>query len=187
MKNLKQREKNGFTLIEVITAVFIVMVAIFGIYDIINQAEVVARIASMQLTAAYLSQEGVEIVKNIRDSNYLKWYYNEAGYNQPTSWMSGLALAGAPISVNCSTGCGVDYLMSSLNPALAGQPLKFNGNFFNYSSGNNTLYKRKITVMPQTNPLGQTYLQVAVRVDWNDRGHNRSITVNENLYNWWQL
>lgn len=175
----------GFTLIEVLTALTIVMVGILGAFGLVNQTIAASKTASMQLTAAYLGKEGIEIVKNIRDSNYLKSHYSETGYGQESSWMSGLALAGNPISVDCSAGCDADYSMGSLNRNYAGQPLNFNGHFFNHAPVNPaanpaTPYRRSITVIPRAD-----FLEISVRIDWNEHGRNRSIVVQENLYNWW--
>lgn len=172
---------SGFTLVEVMTALTIIMVGIVGVYGLINQTLSASKTASMQLTAAYLGKEGIEIVRNIRDSNYLKSLNGEPGYNQEHSWMSGLASSGSPENVNCSTGCGADYSMQTLNLGYANTPLKFNGSFYNYSTGVETPYKRIITV----NHSGVDILEVTVRVDWTEHGRSRSMEVLENLYNWW--
>lgn len=179
----------GFTLIEVMTALTITMLGIIGVYGLINQTLVSAQTSSMKLTAAYLGKEGIEIVKNIRDTNYLKAHYDVMGYsNQNRSWKSGLASRGTPVAVDCSSssaagGCGGDYLTTALDPALAQKRLKFDGNFFNYSSPeeNNTPYTRKITV----NEQGNNGLEIIVEVGWTERGRIHSLIVQENIYNWW--
>jgi len=175
--------RGGFTLIEVITALSIVMVGVISAYALVNQSLSAANSASMQLTAAYLGKEGIEIVKNIRDTNYLKYFNSYGGYDE-NSWKSGLVPAGAPTSVNCAgaSGCTADYKSGSvtLSTANAGQPLKVDSNgLFSYSSGSSSAYKRKITV----NDNG-SYLNVNVRIDWSERGHNRWLVVEENLYKW---
>jgi hypothetical protein len=163
------------------TALTIIMVGIVGVYGLVNQTLSASKAASMQLTAAYLGKEGVEIVRNIRDGNYLKSLNGEPGYDQDRGWMSGLASSGSPDNVNCSTGCGADYSMQLLNRDYDAVPLKFDGNFYNYSTGGDTPYKRIITV----NHSGGDFLEVIVRVDWIEHGRNHSMTVRENLYDWW--
>ena len=161
--------RKGFTLVEVLVALSIVMVGVFGAYTLVNQSLALANTASMRLTAAYLAKEGIEIARNIRDSNYLNIYKNDSG-----NWDDGLT--------GCASGCGADYTMRALSSVYAGQLLKFDGNFFNYTSGKDTLYKRIITVVPKTD-----YLEVSVRVEWNERGTVDSTAVQENFYNWWQM
>lgn len=176
------RSQAAFTLVEVVTALFIAMVGIFGAYQLVNQSIASANSLSMRLTAAYLGKEGIEIVKNIRDTDYLKIHYNEEGaYN----WINGLVLGGVPSSVDCSGGCIAQYD----SPRLLGagdtdisQPLKYSSSTgFGYSTGNNTAYKRLITVTSQG-----TYLNISVAVRWSEHGNSHLMTVRENIYNWWQ-
>ncbi|MFA6376210.1 MAG: prepilin-type N-terminal cleavage/methylation domain-containing protein [Candidatus Paceibacterota bacterium] len=178
----------GFTLIEVITALTIIMVGIIGAFQLVNQSLATSNTTSMQLTAAYLGKEGFEIVRNIRDDNYLKYLFSEGddGYeNLDTAWMNGLASNGSPYSRDCSAGCGADYTMRQLETGWAGQKLKHDGNFFNYTTGSPTLYQRIIKVTPKPSVADTDYLNVSVKVIWSDRGKSRSIEIQENLYNTW--
>lgn len=159
----------GFTLVEVLVALTIAVIGIGGAYALINQSLAFINSASMRLSAVYLAKEGVEIVRNIRDSNYLNAYKNGTG-----NWNSGLT--------GCTNGCGADYTMASLSAANKNKFLKFNGSFFNYSSGSDTSYKRVITVNTQTDVL-----RVNVKVLWSERGAQKSVEIDENLYNWWQM
>jgi len=178
------RKKQGFTLVEVLTALFIVSVGLSGAYALVNQTIAAANIASMKLTAAYLGKEGIEIVRNIRDGNYIM-RSAVAGYDQPESWMSGInCSSGCPIPVNCQSGCMADYYSSALSAANIGQPLKYSSQtgFYGYSSGDATPFFRTITITPHSD-----YLDVSVRVDWAERGRSHYILVQEYIYNWWEI
>jgi len=178
--------RRGFTLVEVITALSIIMVGIVGAFQLVSQSLAASNSASMQLTAAYLGKEGIEIVRNIRDDNYLKYIFNETGYDSDaTCWMSGLSQNGIPISKDCSAGCAADYTMRALDTAYVGQNLKFDGNFFNYTAGSATPYRRIITITPKPSVLDTDYLNVLIEVRWTDRGKARSFKIQENLYNTW--
>ena len=61
----------SFTLIEVTVAVFLVTVGIGGVYALIQRTTAFTPVVSARLTAAYLTQEGIEMVRNKRDSNWL--------------------------------------------------------------------------------------------------------------------
>lgn len=174
----------GFTLIEVLAALSIMMIGIVGAFGLISQTLSASNTASMQLTAAYLGKEGIEIVKSIRDGNYLKIHYGESGYDGVNSWMSGLAAAGDPVSVNCSAaaGCGADYGMNRLYQAYASQNLKFDGSFYNYTSGSGTVFRRIIRITPQAG-----HLNVIVEIKWSEKGTNHSFVAQENIYNWWPM
>lgn len=77
----------SFTLIEVLIAIFLITAGMTGAFNLIQRTAVFSSISSSRLEAAYLAQEGIELVRNIRDSNWL------AG----SPWDQGLT--------GCETGC----------------------------------------------------------------------------------
>ena len=181
------RSRSAFTLIEVITALFIIMVGIFSGYALVTQTISSAREISTQLTAAYLGKEGIEIVKNIRDSNYLKIHFSAD--EGAANWTNGLASDGFPTAIDCSSdngsnGCVADYNSGEL--ALNNdQPLKYSPDTgFGYASGDATIYKRTIKVDPNA---ADGLLAVSVVVTWTEKGanHTTNVNVDENLYDWW--
>jgi len=162
--------------LEVIAATFVLVVAVIGCYlafsGIISQ---ISFISSKQ-TAAYLAQEGLEIVRNIRDTNWLQ--------DSTLGWDNFKA---AFSDKNCSSGCEADYKTGTSGQLIAlrsygsGSLLMVDADgFYNYSSGTATKFKRKITVSP-ANP---DVVQVSVQVSWSDKGQSYNFTVAEDLYNW---
>jgi hypothetical protein len=177
----------GLTLLEVIIAIFIITVGIIGIFSLITYTISSASFAKDNLIAAYLAQEGIEIVRNIRDTNWL-----EAG-----DWFEGFE--------NCATGCEVDYYCTtvedpnSANPALhnclasydGGHFLKIDANnFYNYAVGTETKFKRKITITDAVigGPVSGNSININVKVEvfWQEKGNNYSFEAQENLYNWYK-
>lgn len=160
----------GFTLIEVIVAIFILITGVVGIYIAFSRVILVLPIISSRLTAAYLSQEGIEIIRNIRDTNWLKGI----------SWSNGL-LCGFPV---CDWEA--DYDDRELTP-YTGSPLNLvdlddDGfdDFYAYFSGTPTSYKRKITV----EKIEDDILKISVQVQWEVKGKPYDFTAEEYLYNW---
>jgi prepilin-type N-terminal cleavage/methylation domain-containing protein len=164
--NFLKKNLGGFTLIEVITAIFIITVGIGGAMVLVNQTIGFIQETSSKLIASYLAQEGIEIVKNIRDSNFLKIHKTGSG-----NWTDGLT--------GCDLGCEGDYVSSNLS-SYTGQKLKINDDFYNYSSGTSTPFTRKITITPDTDML-----KVLVEVFWQEKGRTYEVNVQENLYKWW--
>jgi hypothetical protein len=171
-----------------VTALFIVMVGVVSAYNLLNQTIAASSSISMRLTAAYLGKEGIEIVKNIRDSNYLKIHYEPDGtYN----WVNGLTSDSVPgvNAVDCSglagnPGCRAQYDSNILSNVNVDQPLTYSAatGFFSYDpAGTPTVYRRIITVEPNGD-----ILNVSVGVNWTERGKPFSLTVRENIYNWWR-
>jgi len=75
-------EKSGFTLIETMVAVAILMVAIAGPLNIAEKGLIAADNSRDQTIAAYLAEDLMEYVKNIRDDNIL------AGNTSGTTWLT---------------------------------------------------------------------------------------------------
>ena len=172
MFNVKMKRglKRSFTLIEALIAIFLVNVGVVGAFTLVSQIIAFTQITSSRLIALYLGQEGIEIVRNIRDSNFLKIHRGIAGIN----WDTGLT--------GCTAGCEADYNDPSL--VSASRYLKINGGFFNYDSGQYTVFKRRIIVTSDTD-RGTAILRVSVEVSWQERGKTHQVAVQENLYKWW--
>ena len=166
--------RQGFTLMEAIVAIFVITAGIVGVLSLVTQTISSAIVSEDKLIAAYLAQEGIEIIRNIRDTN---WIEAETYFND---WNEGLT--------GCSGGCEADYTTSSiLDPTLpsynGGRFLKIDGGFYNYTSGTDTKFKRKITI--GSGPIADS-LNVKVEVFWQEKGKTFNVPAQENLYNWYQ-
>lgn len=153
------RQVGGFTIIEIMMAIFVMGVGIVGIYALIPQIILTTIINTNRLVASQLAGEAFEVVRNIRDSNWIK----------ETSWDTGLNF--------CSGGCEIDYNDEALS-SFQDRFLKVDANgFFNYEAGQNTKFKRRITIIEQG-----AILDVEVEVSW--LGKYSPITIKDRLYNW---
>ncbi len=82
MKNaFSKSDCRGFTLVEVMVALVIVSVGMLGAYGLVNQSLALANSAANRFTAVHLAAEGTEIARNIRDTNYLKFYRGAGNWN----------------------------------------------------------------------------------------------------------
>lgn len=68
---IHSRHPRGQGLLEVIIAIFIIVASVLGTTSVIVATIRAGRIAADRLTAMNLAREGIEIVRNIRDSNWL--------------------------------------------------------------------------------------------------------------------
>ena len=169
--------KNGFTILEVILAITVLTLAVSGSFILIIQTIGSISVIQSRLIASYLVQEGLELSRNIRDSNWLKnqdWDQNlEAG-----DWEGDyLTLTSCPPP--CQHDNGLRFLGIDGNG--------FYG--YNYSSGNETIFKRKITFSdrvdlsePSDDQIDK--FKVSVEVFWREKGQIRSLVAQEYLYNW---
>jgi Tfp pilus assembly protein PilV len=161
----------SFTLIEVLIAVTLITAGVVGAFSIVQKVVGFTSSSSFRLTAAYLSQEGIEIVKNIRDTNWL----------EGAAWDDGLT------SCNISPFCEVDYTNTQFLDPYADRFLKIspdpllNKEFYTYSgTGAETRFKREIIITPE----GSDILHISVTVSWSERTRQHEISVQQDLYNY---
>jgi len=165
MMNANSKSKNaGFMLSEGIIASSLIITAIVGILALLATSLRNAQFSKEQFIASMLAQEGIEIVRSIRDENFIaepKRNFDQGG-----------------IIYGDSEAAYTDHL---LRP-FSGRPLKFDPNAgYQYSLGQDTDFIRKINIR---RGITDDELIVSVRVDWRVRGVNFNITVEDHLFNW---
>ena len=160
----------GFSLLELIITILVVSIGILGTHSVVSYTLSAIGLSASRLTAAYLAQEGIEIVRNIRDTN---WLEEDAGV-PGVLWNSGL---------DPDREYEADYQDDELHPFGDGALFLGSSGFYNRSSGVNTPFKRKITI---ASDLGG-FLIITVSVEWDHKGKRQQpVIVQENIYNWKQ-
>ena len=154
----------GFTIIEVIIAILIVTIGVLSVYAAIQQIVSYTHHSASRLTAVHLGEEGIEIVRNIRDTNWLGGVV----------WNNGLGAGAWETDYNDIPPFSPYNDNHYLNLEAA-------SGFYGYGPGSRTNFKRKITITF----VGDT-LEVSVEVRWEYKGNTCGpITVQETLYNWY--
>lgn len=74
----------GFTILELLAAIVVVSIGVLGAYSVAQKIFANTFVSANRLTAAYLAQEGVEIVRNTRDTNWI----------EGVDWKDGMASSG---------------------------------------------------------------------------------------------
>jgi len=156
-----KNKKGGFTLLETIVAVGLIVVGLVAALALITTSLFYVSNIQDRLAAANLTAEGIEVVRNIRDNNWL----------QNRAWNSGLANGDYKVAYN-STALST----FSNNPFL----LDSNTGLYNYSSGASTPYVRKISIAN----LSGYEMRVIATVTWQKRGITYSSSAEDHLFNW---
>ena len=172
----QNRRNKGFTLVESMVAISILSLAVTGPLVIAQKGIGSAIYARDQITASYLAQEGVEYVRNVRDTNRIKGL----------SWLSGLS--------NCiGSSCAIDARFSSSTtlgaitacPEGVCPPLSIEtaNSLYGYGSGAGwkaTPFTRIITL---DNSVSSKEVMVSVTVEWSTAlfAPKRTFTVKEHL------
>ncbi|MES2216746.1 MAG: prepilin-type N-terminal cleavage/methylation domain-containing protein [Patescibacteria group bacterium] len=122
----------GFTIVETLVAVAILMISIAGPLVIASKGLRAALYSRDQMIASLLAQESMEIVKNIRSNNI----------TSGSNWVQSLdtcllnspcdanAVSSTPIWIGCSTtGCPL-YFSAGYTPEFVGEETLFRRMFF---------------------------------------------------------
>lgn len=163
MFSFKIKQKtNGFTLIETMAAVSIIVIGLISALGTITTALFYVSNIQDRLIAVNLVAEGIEVARNIRDNNWL----------QNLSWNNGLANG--------------DYIVARDSLAMISfydVPLRLNSSngVYDYSLGGSpTIFKRKISI---TN-LSAYEIKVVSMTTWQRKGITYSSSAEDHLFNW---
>lgn len=183
-KNLNK--KKGFTVIESLVAIFILLISITGPMAFSQSGLRAAFVSRDQITAFYLAQDALEFIKNWRDNNLLY------GNNRP--WSYNFGYCGA-------SGCSVDTFSGTYPPDSFGNggvikcdgtgddpgcfnsvPLKINDDGFlgHYGSFNSIFYRQ---VVIKTITSGEAEVTVTVKWQSHESLGQREIVVKEHIFN----
>src|ERR1035437_8099636 len=107
---LQKGNTRGFTLVESLVAISILMIAVASPLTLAQKGISTAILSRDQMTASFLVQDGIEAVKNIRDHTAVSSVPNSG-----TSWLAGLDANNVCICDNSASGMMCD--LNNLNTA----------------------------------------------------------------------
>ena len=179
---LETCKEKGFTIIELVISIFILSIGIVGIFNALSIITILTSDSGDRLTATYLAQEGMEIVRNVRDTNWLNTdTANASGSGTPYSWLDGLAdstdVANSRVKCDLVDPCEADYTSGSMSNRTDYLDMDSNG-FYCYPSScpssPATKFKRKI-IINETQDIHDTtnppyhIIAVTVEVSWDKK------------------
>lgn len=156
----------GFTLVETLVAISILLLAIIGPMTIAQKGIQNSLYASDQTTAVFLAQEAIEAVRQLRDEKGLLVYQTPTLY--ANTWI-------APMVTECALGCAYDGAINPVNPQDAFGSCNINNDcilnirtldqtYTHQTSGANpTMFTRKVYITSGDN----VNATVSVEVTWN--------------------
>ena len=175
--------KKGFTLIEAIVAIGVISIGFVGSLVLLSRASSQAIALKDRVVAAHIGAEGVEVVRNIRDTNWLKgrdWLY---GLIEPADAPTGTVVSGV-LDYN-------DPVLHSSDQSESRKCLNWDGNFYKHAIAPayacSTSFKRQIVLTKNSEIIsGQniSYLEIRSTVYWKEKGIVKNLMVIDNLYDW---
>ena len=150
----------GFTLVEVLVAIAIFTVAITGVITVTVSGGISINSAKNNLTANYLAQEGIELMRAKRDSYVISGSTYLQGWQDFTTDVASVF-----------TDCNLSYTSDG---------------FYVHGSGTSTIFNRELTIVSFTNSgTVPTELQVTSTVTWKEGYTTKSVSLNESLFDWY--
>ena len=202
MNTNKEHNKSGLTLLETIVAIALIFAAMVGPVTLIAHALFSTSFSRNDLVAYTLAQEGIELVRAVRDNDILcgsfgstiSWDSNpvdgtvlENFYEMDFTNSVDLICGSATIN----TPAPITRTLSTCNTVL-----NMNGvGKYSYGPGTPTDFIRCIKICVPTNsaPCGMApdsdipasdQMEVISTVSWTERNQQKSIMLDDRLYNW---
>lgn len=181
--------QKGFSIVEVLVATALIGSVVLGVFSLLGPAMKASLASNNMLIASMLAQEGIELVINIRDTNW--WQGND--------WKKGLGKNGdSPFDkiigiinynnlgityANSFSGCGTINNETEIFNCDKTNLYLNSDNFYNHtSSGNQTSYKRAVKIEQD---LANNRLIVTSIVRWGaPDDSSKEVRLVTYLYDW---
>ena len=201
LKNKKDNINKGFTLVETLIAISIFTVSVLALLIILSKGISDTEYAKRKMTAEYLAQEGIEYMRNMRDTFSL--YASINGNNGWDNFKNRLSIANCDTDTcyfddqkdltdsdpnfnlfNSDGNLPITHIFMTKCPDPSCPHLMYDATNARYdysSSGQDSGYIRTIKVNFPTNPDEATIIST---VSWVQGSGTYNATFSEELFNW---
>ena len=159
------KNNRGSLLIESIVSLSITVIGLLGILGLLSRSLTLNRDAGSKLISTYLSAEGIEIIKNLIDRNYV----------QRLPWNDGLNTGTYEVTHNGD-------IVSNLGGGNSNQPFLLDSTtgLYGYTVGTPTIFKRTVRILA----INNNELKVVSRVDWSTGLGAQSVSLEDHFFDW---
>lgn len=181
MKCMKKVETTykGFSLIETLIAVSVLMMAVAGPLSIASRGLVSAQFARDQIIAFHLAREATELIRNKRDENILSGQ----------DWFDGMVSSPVCLSPNvCRVSPTAEDVTFTICSGGACEPLSVHTvtGIYDYDSGVNwreSRFTRSISFETVPNHFDNEIV-ANVTIKWDTGSLSKEFTISEHFFNW---
>ena len=174
-----QSKSNAFTLVEVLVAISILIIGILSGLVLVTRALYNVAVIKDRLTASFLAQEGIELTRQIRDSNFLRILNGES-----INWNNGLSTGSYYIKSNVEGDGPILLVPVDDSSEVPNFFYDKNLQIYNYTDGELTNFNREIRI---TNITSNDEIRVESIMKWKTKSIDFNLTVEDHLYNWMKL
>ena len=182
IRKFSKNKKGGFSLVETLVALTILLVAVVGPISLIGDSLHKIYYAKDEIVAINLAQEGIEAVRQARDTNKLSG----------GAWDTGITHTGAGgyYTIDAGNIGGALNTFIKQAPATAPQPVYLDtatgGLYWQTNAGSyaTTQFSRIVRIEQITAGVEN---KVTSTVTWRTGGDIGTVTVSESIFNWQSL
>lgn len=165
-----KKDNRGFTILEIAISLFIISMGMVAVLTLVVQNIQVENVDKNKVVASQLAQEGLEVVRNQRDFNWLQ-------YDTPTSkWNEGIEDGNYIVDYTGDITDGPDSISATSTRLY----INGEGYYDHDDSGKPTPFSRLMVVESSTSAS----TSVSCLVEWEDKGNTYSYEADTTLYNW---
>ena len=162
-------------MVEALVAIAVLLMAIIGPLTIASDSLRTASSTRDEVTAYYLADEGMETIRNDRDTNTLS----------ALNWLGDLSHPSTYIGQCVGVSCTVDAPQNTINVCSGTCPaLKYDSvnGWYTYQSGSASIFTRTINITS----LSTHEIEVAITITWAEHNVPYTYSVRDNFLDWQQ-
>ncbi|OGG47941.1 hypothetical protein A2761_00975 [Candidatus Kaiserbacteria bacterium RIFCSPHIGHO2_01_FULL_51_33] len=171
-----EKSKNsGFTLVEMLVAIMVLSLAVAGPLTVVSKGISNTAYARDQITAVFLAQEGMEAVRNLRDSNGLAGAPWLQQFDSCAAADCGINIIGSPPAITVNTCSALGNCLLYYNDSI--------GLYNHQTAGTEPArFSRSFRLVP----VDEKEARLTVTVSWQTNAvlPSRTFTVTTELLNW---
>ena len=188
MKKFFVKQNKAFTLVETLVAIAIFSTSLLGLMSVLASSISGTTYAKQKMVADYLAQEGIETIRNMRDSFVLYSTNGQTGWTAFNTKLTGSS---------CQSASGCYYNIDNIFSISPPQPMTkislaacgvscatllydSSSGKYNYTSGVASGFVRKI----QITQVSADDTRISSVVSWKQGSSNYNINFSEDLFNW---
>lgn len=166
----KLKNNNGLSLLGVLIAVTLLAGSVIFLSRLLISRSDIVESSRQTFVATNISREGLELVRAIRDTNWL----------QTRDWVSGICTGEAEQIIDARRVREGEILQSSDDKVL----YVVDGENVHDNSGDPTPYQRVISIDCAAATASPAFIIVTSKVEWEREEKTREVVLKEKLFNW---